>query len=280
MDHEDWRDHQTALDLELDGHSFDVAVAEFGDGDRPTVFCHGIPTWGFLFREVYDAVDHAIVPDFPGYGYTEHRGEGGYDRSIRVMAETVEALCADRGYEAVDVVAHDLGGGAALRLAVHSDLVDRLVLSNAVCYDSWPVGFIHGLGDPGESRDWSREDVATKLDFAFGEGVYGDPEEYATFIEGMKAPFLDPDHAPTRLSRNAIATNTNHTTELTRHLSSLEVPTLLLWGGDDVLQGTEWADRLAGDLPNAEKRYLDEAYHWVMADRPDAYREAVAAFLG
>jgi haloalkane dehalogenase len=279
MDHTDWRDQQESARLDVDGHTFDVAYAEFGESDHPTLFLHGIPTWSFLFREVYDAVDHAILPDFPGYGYTDHRGEGGHDRSVRVMAETAETLVAELGFDSVDVVAHDLGGGAALRLAVSTDLVERLVLSNAICYDSWPVEFIHGLGEPGASRDWTREDVDEKLDFAFGNGVYGDPGDYTAFIEGMKAPFLDPDHAVTRLSRNAVATNTNHTTELTPHLPSLDVPTLLLWGADDVLQGTQWADRLAGDLPDAQTRYLDEAYHWVMADRPDAYREELAAFL-
>jgi phenylpyruvate tautomerase PptA (4-oxalocrotonate tautomerase family) len=40
------------------------------------------------------------------------------------------------------------------------------------------------------------------------------------------------------------------------------------------------ADRLAEDIPNAERRYLDRAYHWVMQDRPDAYRDAIAAFVG
>jgi haloalkane dehalogenase len=279
MDHTDWRDGQESVRLDVDGHTFDVAYAEFGGSDHPTLFLHGIPTWSFLYSEVQDAVEHAILPDFPGYGYTDHLGEGGHDRSVRVMAETAERLVAALGYDSVDVVAHDLGGGAALRLAVYTDLVDRLVLSNAICYDSWPVEFIHGLGEPGGSRDWTREDVDEKLDFAFGNGVYGDPGDYTGFIEGMKAPFLDPDHAVTRLSRNAVATNTNHTTELTPHLPSLDVPTLLLWGADDVLQGTQWADRLAGDLQDAETRYLDEAYHWVMADRPDAYREELAAFL-
>jgi pimeloyl-ACP methyl ester carboxylesterase len=280
MDHTEWRDRQDTVRLDIDGRTFDVACAEFDEGGDPTLFLHGIPTWSFLFRDVFEAVDHAIVPDFPGYGYTEHVGEGGYDRSIRVMEATARALVDELGHDEVDVVAHDLGGGAALRLAVNTDLVDRLVLSNAACYDSWPVEFIHGLGLPGESSEWTRDDVAEKLDFAFRGGVYGDPEDHAAFVDGMKAPFLDPAHEVTRLSRDAVSTNTNHTTAITPDLPDLDAETLLLWGGEDVLQSPEWADRLAEDLPTAEKRYLDEAYHWVMADRPDAYRDALADFLG
>lgn len=280
MDHTDWRARQDSARVDVDGHRFDLAYAEFGTGEPVTLFLHGIPTWGFLFGEVHDAAGHAVVPDFPGYGYTEHVGAGGYDRSIRTMAAATEALLDHLGQDAAQIVAHDLGGGAALRLAVNTDRVDRLVLSNAACYDSWPVEFIHGLGLPDESSEWTRADVEERLDFAFGSGVYGDAEDYTTFIEGMKAPFLDPDHAVTRLSRNAVATNTNHTTELTPQLPDVTVPTLLLWGGEDVLQGTEWADRLATDVPETDKRYLDRAYHWVMADRPDAYRAALSDFLG
>ena len=279
MNHEEWREHQEMVRVDVDGHTFDLAYAAFGGGEPVTLFLHGIPTWGFLFRAAQEGVGHAVVPDLPGYGYTEHRGEGGYDRSVRVMEAAAEALLDALGQETVQVVGHDLGGGAALRLAVHTDRVQRLVLSNAACYDSWPVEFIHGLGLPGPAREWTREDVAEKLEFAVGGGVYGDRADNRTFVEGMKAPFLDPAHDPTRLSRNAVATNTNHTASLTPHLDAVEAPTLLLWGGEDVLQGTEWADRLAEDLPDAQRRYLDEAYHWVMQDRPAAYRAALEDFL-
>lgn len=277
MDHDEWRDHQEALHVGVRRHEFDLACAEFGDGEPVTLFLHGIPTWGFLFREVYEAVDHAIVPDLPGYGYTEHVGDGGYDRSVRVMEETAEALLDALGHERVQVVGHDLGGSAALRLAVHTDRVDRLVLSNGGCYDSWPVEFIHEQGLPAEARGWTRNDVEERLDFAFGSGTYDDDNE--AFVEGMKAPFLDPDHDLRRLSRNAVSTNTNHTLEISHRLGDVGAPTLLLWGGEDVLQPTDWADRLAEDISDAETQYLDRAYHWVMQDRPHAYREALGGFL-
>ena len=278
MDHESWHDAQSTVRVTVDGHEFDIAYAESGTGDPVTLFLHGIPTWSFLFRNVYEAAEHAIVPDFPGYGYTEHLGDGGHDRSVRMMEKTAVALLDALGVDSAQVVAHDLGGGAALRLAVNTDRVDRLVLSNAVCYDSWPVEFIHELGLPDPAREWTHDEVAEKLDYAFGSGTYDDAAATEEFVEGMKAPFRDAD--PTRLARNAIATNTNHTTELTPRLDRIDAPTLLLWGGEDVLQPPEWADRLAEDVPHAEKEYLDRAFHWVMQDRPDAYSDALDTFLG
>ena len=79
------------------------------------------------------------------------------------------------------------------------------------------------------------------------------------------------------LSRNAVATNTNHTTEI--DYGAITAETLLLWGGDDVLQPVEYAERLEADLRDATLELLDRAYHWVVEDRTAAYRERVRAFL-
>ncbi|MHB9287064.1 alpha/beta fold hydrolase [Halobacteriales archaeon Cl-PHB] len=278
MSHTDWVRAQESVRVETTHHEFDVAYREEGDGDTATLFLHGIPTWGYLFREVYDGADHAIVPDLAGYGYTDHRGEGGYDRSIRLQEAVLAGFLDELGHESVQVVAHDIGGSTALRLAAHSpDRVERLVLSNVGCYDNWPVQFIHEQGQPDQARDWTADVVDEKLQFVFGEGTVGD--DNAEFVAGMKAPFLERDREPQALARNAVSTNTNHTLEVAHLIPEIDVPTLLLWGGEDVLVSTEWADRLAGDLPNAETEYLESAYHWVMQDRPEAYRTALEQFL-
>lgn len=279
MDHTAWRDAQDSTHIQVDNHTFECTFFEAGDDSPVTLFLHGIPTWSFLFRDVYDAVGHAILPDLPGYGYTQHLDDGGFDRSVRVMEEAAIAFLDDRGYETAQVVGHDLGGSAALRLAVHTDRVERLVLSNAACYDSWPVEFIHEQGLPEPARDWTRDSLEEKLTPIFATGTYDDGRATDRFVDGMLAPFLDPAHPVTRLARNAVSTNTNHTLELTPQLGDIDAPTLLLWGGDDILQPTDWADRLYNDIPTAQREYLDNAFHWVMQDRPTAYADALNRFL-
>jgi pimeloyl-ACP methyl ester carboxylesterase len=59
----------------------------------------------------------------------------------------------------------------------------------------------------------------------------------------------------------------------------IEAPTLLLWGADDEFQPIEYAERLGADISDAELVGLDEAHHWVVEDRPEAYREELRAFL-
>lgn len=278
MTHTDWVAAQESVRVETTRHEFDVAYREAGSGDPVTVFLHGIPTWGYLFRDVYTAAGHAVVPDLAGYGYTEHVGPGGYDRSIRLQEELLETFLDERGHDSVQLVAHDIGGSTALRFAAHNpDRVEKLVFSNIGCYDNWPVPFIHGQGQPDEAREVTEADLDETLQFVFGDGTVGDDND--AFVAGMKAPFLERDREPQALARNAVSTNTNHTLEVSHLIPDIDAPALLLWGADDVLVPTKWADKLAGDLPNAETEYLADAYHWVMQDRPDAYRTALEQFL-
>lgn len=282
MDHHEWVDQQDSVTVETELHEFEAAYLEHGSGEPVTVFVHGLPTWGYLFRDVYDAVDHAIVLDLAGHGYTEHLGPGGYDRDIRTQEEFLTAFLDELGHEKVQIVAHDMGGGVTLRFAVHNpDRVERLMLSNCPLYDNFPGSEeFHLRGIPGVAREWTREDLDEILESIFADGTYEEERATEEFVEGMKAPFLERDRPLTDLSRIATTLNTNQAEEIAHAYDTVTCPTKLVWGDDDVLLPTEWAERLAEDMPNVEDLVeLDRAYHWLMQDRPDAYREEVAEFM-
>lgn len=96
------------------------------------------------------------------------------------------------------------------------------------------------------------------------------------FLEGMKTP-RQSEEGLVSLVRNAIATVTNHTTEIDSEAVTAE--TLLPWSADDEFQSIEYAERLQDDIENAELTGLDDATHWVMEDRPEAYREELSSFF-
>ncbi|MGZ0747699.1 alpha/beta fold hydrolase [Haloparvum sp. AD34] len=289
VDHETWTARQDRTEVTVDGHELEVAYYESGpeheeiDGDGewpdepPVVFLHGIPTWSFLWRDVAPAIAEdrrVIAPDLAGYGNSAMHD--GFDRSIRAQEAMLDDLLDGLVDGPVTLVAHDIGGGVALRYAADNpDAVDQLVLSNAVCYDSWPVEFINDLGLPSTIAELGAEGVEAKLDYAFGEGLYGD-DPNPEFLEGMKAPW-DSEQARVSLSRNAVATNTSHTTEI--DYGAITAETLLLWGDDDVLQPVSYAERLAEDLQDAQLSRLSEAFHWVVEDRTESYRHRLRSFL-
>lgn len=279
MNHTTWQDRQTSATIESDHHRFDITYQDFGSGDPVTVFLHGIPTWGFLFRDVYDGVSRAIIPDLPGYGYTRKVNPGGFDRSVRAQASYLHALLDELGVDSVQLVGHDIGGTVAARVAAHSDRVDRLVLSNTPLYDSWPIDLFAELGLPQRARNMTYKEVESLLRTLFSDGLYNDEQATDTFLDGMIAPFLDRNVAD--LSRNAIATNTNHSLELVPYYSNIDCPLLLLWGVPGSQQHIGYLDRFIEAVGTQEitRTYLDQSYHWVMQERPDRFREELTAFL-
>lgn len=272
-DHETWSAAQSETTVTVHGHELSVAYRDEGDGEA-LVFVHGIPTWSYLWRRVAPAFEddyRVVVPDMLGYGNSDRRDC--FDRSIRAQEAMLSALFDDLGIEDPTVVGHDIGGSAALRLAAHTDRVPRLVLSNAACYDSWPVEFVNGLGLP-DTAEMDSEEFEGQLDFAFGDGTYDEADP--AFVEGMKEPWLR-ENGRRDLARAAVATNTNHTTEIP--YDEVDAELLCLWGADDVMQPMSYAERLVDDV-GGEVVGLEEAYHWVVEDRPDGYREALRSFLG
>ena len=119
------------------------------------------------------------------------------------------------------------------------------------------------------------DDVQEVLDGIYRETLYeDDPSE--EFIDGMVTQWGSPEGIIS-LSRNAIATNTNHTTEIDP--ADVTARTLLLWGAADEFQPISSAERLEDDIDSAELVGLEEATHWVMEDRPDAYHNRLERFL-
>jgi len=276
---DDWTERQERTTVSVDDHEVGMAYYDSGPHHdapdaRPVVFLHGIPTWSYLWRHVVPALEdkrRTIAPDMVGYGNSEMRD--GFDRSLRAQETAVLDLLDQLGIGEVDVVAHDLGGGVALRMAAHTNRIENLVLSNAVMYDSWPVEFIVNLGLPGTINDMSTDQLVDTLEGAFRKTLI-DPDD--TFVEAMASRYAS-DTGRISLARNAISTNTSHTTEI--EYDAIGAETLCVWGANDDFQPIGFAERLMDDLDRAAGLIRLDARHWVPEDRPDEYTTHIAAFL-
>ncbi|PSP44690.1 alpha/beta hydrolase [Halobacteriales archaeon QH_6_64_20] len=280
-DYESWSDEQATTTVTVDGHDLEMAYydsAENGDGGDsdgdPVLLLHGIPTNSFLWRQVAPPLAddrRVIVPDLVGYGNSA--SHDGFDRSIRAQKQAIGDLVEELGLDTVSFVSHDIGSGVALRYAAHEpDRVGKLVVSNGTCYDSWPVDFVTNLGLP-STAEMDREEFEETVSSAFSQGTYEEADR--EFVSGMTTPWLR-EGGRRALARAAVSTNTNHTTEI--EYEDIDADLLCLWGADDSFQPIEYGERLADDL-NGEIVRLDEAYHWVVEDRTEAYREELEAFL-
>jgi pimeloyl-ACP methyl ester carboxylesterase len=69
------------------------------------------------------------------------------------------------------------------------------------------------------------------------------------------------------------------TADITDKLSSIQAPTLVIWGEHDPIIPLRAGKRITGILPNAELVVIRDAGHNVMWDRPEAFNQAVMDFL-
>ncbi|MBW3628112.1 MAG: alpha/beta hydrolase [Gemmatimonadetes bacterium] len=271
-----WREFQALQKVTEVGDRF-VSYVDQGFGE-PLILLHGIPTWGYLWHSVLPALartHRVLVPDLLGFGYSD-KGDR-FDRSIATQAEMLDGWMQGLGVERADVVAHDIGGGVALRLAtLFPQRVRRLGLMHAVCYDSWPIEMMLQFGHPGVHRKVSASTAIAGLKLALKQGFASSPAD--ELLDGILAPYAT-EVGKLSLVRNAAALNTNLTTEITSLLPRVDAPTLVLWGEEDKFQPVRFGERLAWDIPDAKLVRIPEARHFVMFDQPDAVERHVANFL-
>jgi pimeloyl-ACP methyl ester carboxylesterase len=277
--HERFRDRQQAVELDgLGPLPLRIAYTDVGAGD-PVLLLHGIPTWSFLYADAIPLLEphcRVIAPDFLGHGWSDRRDR--FDRSLTAQTAAMLALLDALEIERATVVGHDTGGGVALIMGIeHPERVARLVLSNVVAYDSWPIDDMIALSDP-RWRDKPAREVADFVAGGLPDGIHNAERLTPEFREGIVAPYAD-EEGKISLIRNASALNTNHTMALVDRHAEISAPTLVLWGRHDPWQTISDGERLAVEIPNAELVPV-EASHWIPQDAPERFASEIVAFLG
>jgi pimeloyl-ACP methyl ester carboxylesterase len=72
---------------------------------------------------------------------------------------------------------------------------------------------------------------------------------------------------------------TTHTSDLSDELSTLQMPSLLIWGGADTISPPAVGEYLARRLPNARLVVVPDGDHMVARDRPAEVAPHIAAHL-
>lgn len=267
--------------VHLDGLScltLKVAYTDVGAGE-PVVLLHGIPTWSYLYHDVIPLLEprcRVLAPDFLGHGYSDRRDR--FDRSLLAQTGMVLRFLDTLSIDRATIVGHDTGGGVALIMAIeHPDRVQRLVLSNIVAYDSWPIDDMIALGNP-EWRAKTPAEVAEFVASGLADGLVNPERLTESFKRGIVAPYSD-EEGKISLIRNASALNTNHTMALVDRHREIAAPTLVLWGVHDPWQTLADGEQLAREIPGARLRKLENASHWLQQDAPEDFAREVLAFM-
>ena len=263
----------------------DIFVAETGAG-APVVLLHGGgpgASGASNYSRNIDALAEefrVIVPDMPGYG----RSAKGVDRTdpFGYLADHIRGMLDQLGIERAHLVGNSYGGACALRLALDTpERVDRLVLM--------------GPGGVGTSRGLPTAGLKSLLSYYGGDGPSLEKlrtfiHEYLVFdgndipdalIESRYGASIEPEVVANPPLQRPAGLGALWRMDFTRdrRLSTLQTPTLVIWGRDDKVNKPSGAAMLGRRMPNADVLITANTGHWVQWERADLFNAVTTAFL-
>jgi pimeloyl-ACP methyl ester carboxylesterase len=252
-----------------------VHRVEAGSGSETVLFLHGFPEQWYSWRHQIAAFspDYRIVaPDLRGYNETEATGP--YDTAT--LQQDVLSLIDLLGVERVHLVAHDWGAAIAWLIAInHPEVLRSLVIMNV----PHPRMFEKGLRSPRQLlRSWYV--FAFQLPWLPERAVARD--SYRPLARGIIrqcAPgTFTRDDIKVMLEgwrRQGLAGGINWYRAALRHrqplpdpLPTIEIPTTMIWGENDVALGKELTVGTEDYVANLTLNYLPAVSHWVQQEAP------------
>jgi pimeloyl-ACP methyl ester carboxylesterase len=215
-----------------------------------------------LHRQVIavDMRNHGDSPRSPAHDYPSMAAD---------LAETVAA----HGGRA-DVLGHSMGGKAAMVLALTEPaLVSRLIVADVapVAYQHSQIEYVRAM----QSVDLAAVARRSDADAALARSV-PEPSLRAFFLQSLA---IRPEGAAWKLNLDALGDQMPAIMDFPDLPGRFDGPTLFLTGaGSSYVRPEHWP-RIRALFPAAEHETIPDAGHWLHADAPGPFIEAVAGFL-
>ncbi|HEV7268002.1 MAG TPA: alpha/beta fold hydrolase [Falsiroseomonas sp.] len=252
---------------------------EQGNG-VPLVLVHGIPTSPALWRHVVPRLAgsaRCMAWEMVGYGESIPEGRE-RDISVARQADYLLAWMDALGLRRVVLAGHDLGGGVVqIAAARRPSVCAGLFLTNAICYDSWPIPSVKAMRAMGGLvRHMPMPMLRAALAPLFTRG-HDDTAQRREAPEIHLAPYARQDGAAA-LIRQVRALDVRDTLAVADRLSTLHLPARVAWGVADPFQKIGYGERLAHDLA-APVRRIEGGRHFTPEDHPDIVAEEIGVLL-
>ena len=252
---------------------------------RPLLFCHGSPTWSFLYRDVIAALRgdfRCVAVDLPGFGLSDRPSGFGY--TIAEITDVVEELVDHLDLRDLVVVGQDWGGPVGLGVAARRpERIGGLALTNTAL---WPI-------DAMPNRIFSAVMSSTPMQ----RRILRDGLLVEKVLLGRAGPELseaEADHyravQATPEARAALAVMPREIRSAGPLLARLQTdvarllgdrPAVAVWGmRDRVFPGRSCIPRLRRMFDELTVVELPDAGHLVPEDAPDRLVDAIAARFG
>ena len=268
-------------------------VAAVGEGDRLALCLHGFPECWYSWRlqmPLLARLGYRVwAPDLRGYGLSSRPTEI-RDYAIERLMDDVAGLIDASGATSTTLIAHDWGGLIAWFFATRRlRPLDRLVVMNIPHVGaargnmswrqrrrSWYALFFQIPGLPERMFGADARRIGRMFQRTSARPDAFTPEDVEVYRENAALPGAT--KAMIHYYR-ALVRGGGMRRQMALGFPVIDVPTLLLWGTEDVALGVELTrgtDRFVSDLT---VRYLPGVGHWVQQEAPAEVNEMLEAWL-
>lgn len=270
----------TMKQVTVDGGN--ISYIDEGEG-MPIVLVHGIPTSSFLWRKMIGNLavrGRVIAPDLPGFGFSNPPVNGDYSISnyARLLGDFLDALSIAEGV----LICHDFGGPITVMYALrHPERYQRLIILDTFLHTDLP--------------DWGLFYKVAKI-WPIGEVIMGIAGQTITGF-GLKAGVINksmitkevvqryymPGGNADKVKATYLGTlRTDYHKDLKfieNNLKSIDKPTLIIWGENDVFIPLSLAERIHQDIEGSKMEIIPNCGHFLQEDESKEVTNIIVDFI-
>jgi len=246
----------------------------------PVVLLHGFSSSLHTFSYMIEPLAkkyRVYALDLKGFGSSPKPRDARY--SVYDQMLLVKDFMQEHNISNPIMIGHSLGAGVALSLAITGVPLKKMVLLDAAAYRQTRPMLL----------DWMQIPVLGKL------GFYLLPARFE-IKEGYKFAFYDDAKIPEKsvdiLAKNLQSDNAKYAfatandclipddiDEVSQKYRHITIPTLIIWGYEDIVIRRNKAYRLHRDMPNSKLVFIPKCGHLPQEEKPQETLRAIEAFL-
>lgn len=263
--------------------SINLHQKKYGSGD-PVLCVHGLGANIFTWRHFvtpFSQKNKLILVDLRGFGSSPKAANKHY--SIEEHANDIYKIILDDDLTKLTLVGNSLGGGISLLVAIRlcgqdPTRLSKLVLIDAGAYKEYLPGYLKLMRSfLGKLIVYlAPSKLAAK--FVLRASYYDKNKITEEQVKAYADPIVSEGgrHALLQTARQCVPANSD---EIIAKLSSITVPTLILWGREDGVIPLKVGELLDQALPNSKLEVFEQCGHIPQEEKPDETIASISKFM-
>ncbi|MCH9812746.1 MAG: alpha/beta hydrolase [Epsilonproteobacteria bacterium] len=249
-----------------------------GEG-KPLIMLHGFGSSSYSFHHLIKPLSKKYRVynfDLKGFGNSPKPHDKRY--SAYDQAVLISQFIKEHNLQDITFIGHSYGGSVALSLALmDQDNIAKMVLISPAAYKQYLPKLIR----------WLQKPFVGVMGYYILPTSYEVKESYRyAFYDKQKIPQETVDILTRNLKKDKYAYYLasydlipDDIDEVSQKYKTIQIPTLILWGENDIVIPKNRAYRLKNDLPNARLKMVDQCGHIPHEERPKAVLKYILDFL-